>query len=68
MVLGFPLAVWFGIITIISLVITAVFGILFHNYHKPVFRYHKFFAFFTIIIAIIHIILVILWIKFGISY
>ncbi|MEK6906659.1 MAG: hypothetical protein AABW81_03490 [Nanoarchaeota archaeon] len=66
MVFIFPLAVWFGILTILSLFTTACFGILTYKYKKPFFKKHMSFAFLTLVLAIIHAILVILWIYFGI--
>jgi len=64
MVFIFPIAIWFGILTIISAFITASFGIAVHKYNKPVFRYHMFFAFLTLILAIIHLTLAyLLWFK-----
>lgn len=68
MVLGYPLAMWIGIITFISLSLSIAFGIALHKYHKPVFRYHMLFAFLTIILAAIHVILVILMLYFGVSF
>ena len=68
MVFGFPIAIWFGIFTFLSLVTTVILGIVFHWYHKPVFRYHKFFAFLTLLLALIHITYVILNIYFRISF
>jgi len=62
MIFPLPLAIIFGILTILSLFTTASFGIAFHKYHKPVFRFHKFFAFTTLTLAIIHLILAyLLW-------
>jgi len=58
-ILGIPLAILLGILTITSLFTTASFGFVYHYLHKPVFRYHRFFAIFTIFLAIIHAILVI---------
>ena len=68
MVFIFPIAIWFGIFTFLSLVITLSLGIAFHRYHKPVFRYHRFFAFLTLLLALIHITYVILKTYFGISF
>jgi len=67
MIFKIPLAFWFGILTIISLFITASLGLAVHRYHKPVFKYHKIFAFLTISLAIIHAVLVLLLLFFGIS-
>lgn len=64
MIFGIPLAIIFGIATIISLLITASFGLAVFKYHKPVFKYHKFFAFLTVTLAIIHLILAyLLWFR-----
>ncbi|MFH0832864.1 MAG: hypothetical protein V1900_04045 [Candidatus Aenigmatarchaeota archaeon] len=57
MILGMPLAIWFGIITVISLFITAYFGIAMYIFKKPVFKQHKIFAFITVILAVVHSIL-----------
>ncbi|MBS3075300.1 hypothetical protein J4429_02455 [Candidatus Pacearchaeota archaeon] len=62
MILNIPLAVWLGILTIISVFITALFGIAVHVFHKNVFKYHKIFAFTSLTLALIHAILaMILW-------
>ena len=53
------LTVLFGIITIISLFITAIFGIAFRRFGKPVFKLHRFFAYLTLLLAITHATLVI---------
>jgi hypothetical protein len=42
-----------GILTIISLLVTVVLGILMKK-GKPVAKYHGLFAFITIILAVIH--------------
>ena len=60
MILNIPLAIWFGILTFISLITTGSLGIAMYRFHKPVFKYHRFFAFLTIILAVIHVILNIL--------
>jgi hypothetical protein len=66
MILGIPLAIWFGILTIISLVITGILGLAVYKFKKNVFKYHMFFAFLTISLAIVHLIFgVMLW-FFGI--
>jgi len=67
MLLNIPLAIWFGIFTVISLFMTFYFGIAFHRFKKPVFRYHKLFAFLTIGLAAIHTTLTILLWFFGVS-
>jgi len=51
--MAIPTTVLFGIITIISLFITALLGILMRK-GKQVFKYHRIFAFTTIILAVIH--------------
>ncbi|VVB77774.1 Uncharacterised protein [uncultured archaeon] len=64
MALSLPLAIVFGILTIISLFITAIFGLAMHKFHKKVFKFHMSFAFLTLILAIIHLILAyLLWFK-----
>ena len=65
MIMNIPLAIWFGGLTIISLFITAGFGVAFFKYHKNVFKYHKMFAFITITFAIIHLVLAVLLWFFG---
>lgn len=62
----FPFFVWLGFLTFASLVTTASLGIAVHFYHKPVFRYHKFFAFLTITLATIHMVLGMLFYFLGI--
>jgi hypothetical protein len=54
MILGIPLAIWFGILTIVSVFITAFFGVAMHVFRKNVFGYHKFFAALTVILAVVH--------------
>jgi len=64
MIFGIPTAVWFGILTIISLFITLAFGIAVFKFQKNVFKHHIFFAYLTIIFAIIHLIFAyLLWFK-----
>jgi len=64
MILFLPLAIIFGILTIISLFITASLGIALHKFNKNVFKIHMFFAFLTLTLAIIHLILAyLLWFK-----
>jgi len=67
MILGIPLAIWFGILTIISVFITAGLGIAMHSYKKDVFEYHKFFAFLTLVLALVHATLAVMLWFFGIS-
>jgi hypothetical protein len=66
MILKIPLAIWFGILTAISLVITLSLGIATLHSRKPLLKYHKFSAFITIIIGTVHIILAILLWFYGI--
>lgn len=67
MIFPLPLAIIFGISTIISLFTTACFGIAVHVFNKNVFKFHMFFAFLTLTLAIIHLILAyLLWFR-GIS-
>jgi hypothetical protein len=64
MIGGIPLAVWLGILTIISLFTTASLGYAMFKYQKNVFKYHRFFAILTITLAIIHLIFAyLLWFK-----
>lgn len=65
MILGIPLAIWFGGLTIISMFITASLGVAVFVYHKNVFKYHKMFAFTTITLAVIHLVLAVLLWFFG---
>jgi hypothetical protein len=60
-IFGLPIAIYFGIITFISLIITATMGILVLKglYHIP-FRWHMRMAAVTIFFAVIHITLI-LW-------
>lgn len=57
MILNLSLTIWFGILTVTSLFITASLGIAVHVFHKKVFGFHMFFAFITLTLAVIHIIL-----------
>jgi hypothetical protein len=65
MIFGIPLAILLGILTFISLITTALFGIAVFKFGKAnLFRYHKFFAFTTITIAVIHFVFAfLLWFK-----
>lgn len=64
MVFILPLAIWLGILTIISLFITAGLGIAMHVFSKPVFRWHKFFAGATVVLALLHLVFAyLLWSK-----
>jgi len=58
-ILGLPIALWFGIITFISLIVTATMGILVLKglYNIP-FKWHMRMAAVTFIFALTHIILV----------
>ncbi len=65
MLLVYPLALWFGILTLISLAITMYYG---HSADsgKPVLYNHKTFVGITAVLALIHITLAILMTFFGI--
>ncbi|MDD5193111.1 MAG: hypothetical protein PHF67_00845 [Candidatus Nanoarchaeia archaeon] len=67
MILNIPLAIWFGILTIITVFITASFGIATNVFHKDVFKYHKIFAFISLTLAVIHAILAIMFWFYGIA-
>lgn len=60
-VLGIPLAFWFGIVTFICLFITATLGVLVMKgrYNIP-FAWHMRMAALTLCCAVVHVILVIL--------
>lgn len=60
MILGLPLAMWFGILTIISLFVTLGLGLAVHKFQKPLLPQHKAFAMATVSLAIVHLVLVIL--------
>jgi len=61
-----PVAIWLGISTISSLLITFSLGIATFYFQKNVFKYHRIFAFLTVILAGTHLIFgVLLW-FFGI--
>jgi hypothetical protein len=66
MVFIFPIAIWLGIITIISLFTTLSLGIAVHIFNKNVFRYHMFFAFFTASVALVHLVFAVLLWFYGI--
>ena len=59
-VLGLPLLIWFGIFTFLSLLTTALLGILVLKglYNIP-FRWHMRMAAVTIFFAVIHVLMVI---------
>jgi hypothetical protein len=63
-IFGLPLAIYFGIITFISLLTTAIIGILvFKGLYNIPFNWHMRMAAVTIFFAVIHVILVI-WLFF----
>ncbi len=66
--MAIPLAIWFGILTIISLFITALFGLLTYKYNKNLFKIHITFAFITLALAIIHLVFAYLLFFKGISF
>ncbi len=57
MLLNLPLAIWFGIFTFVSLLVTLSLGIAMAQFHKNVLRYHKPFALMTGTLGAIHLIL-----------
>jgi len=63
-VFGLPLAIVFGIITFVCLLVTALLGylVLKGKYNIP-FAWHMRMAAATIIVAIVHIVLVIAWLS-----
>jgi hypothetical protein len=64
MIFGIPIAIGFGILTIISLFTTACLGIAVFKFQKNVFKYHMFFAFLTLTLAVIHLIFAyLLWFR-----
>jgi hypothetical protein len=63
-IFGLPLAIYFGIITFISLLTIAIIGILvFKGLYNIPFNWHMRMAAVTIFFAVIHVILVI-WLFF----
>jgi len=66
MLLGIPLAIWLGILTISLLSITLSMGIAMVHFQKNVFKYHKFFAYLTIGVAAIHAVTAALLWFFGV--
>jgi hypothetical protein len=66
MILGIPLAIWLGILTISSLFTTLSLGIAMFYFRKNVFKYHRFFAFLTAFLAIAHLIFAVLLWFYGI--
>ncbi len=65
MILGIPLAIWLGILTITLLTITLSLGVALHFFRKNVFKYHMFFAFATGISAVVHVIFAVALWFFG---
>jgi hypothetical protein len=66
MIFNIPLAVWFGMLTIICLFVTASLGVAVFKFHKNVFNYHKIFAMLTVGFAIIHLVFAVMLWFFGI--
>ncbi|VVB65381.1 Uncharacterised protein [Candidatus Gugararchaeum adminiculabundum] len=56
-ILGFPLTMWLGALTLISLLITATLGYGFYKQkiHRIPFTYHMYAAALTLLLALIHI-------------
>lgn len=67
MMLGIPIAIWFGILTILSVFTTFSLGIAMHVFKKKVFKYHITFAFITVTPALIHATLAFLLYFYGIN-
>lgn len=66
MLLGVPLAIWFGFVALIFLIITLIFGAGRKYFKQKGFKYHILFAIISIVLLIIHVILAVsLW-FFGI--
>jgi len=65
MLFNIPLAIWLGILALISLLATISFGVAVFYFKKNVFHYHRILAFFTITIVIVHIIFAILLWFYG---
>jgi len=68
MILGIPLAIWLGILTLILLLTTLSLGIALHFFRKNVFRYHMYFAFATGIMAVVHMVFAVALWFFGVQY
>ena len=66
MFLNVPVAIWLGLSTISSLLITFSLGIAMFYFQKNVFKVHRFFAFLTVILASVHLIFAVLLWFFGI--
>jgi hypothetical protein len=66
MLFNIPLAIIFGILTVISLFVTAGLGVSSYYFKKKVFKYHKIFAFLTLTLAAVHSILAFLLWFYGI--
>lgn len=60
LILGLRDTVFLGILTLISLLLTITTAVMFHYYHRPVFRFHRFFGFSTLTFAVLHALLVLL--------
>jgi hypothetical protein len=65
MVFVFPLAIWIGILTFISFIITLFLGLSVYKFNKPWIKVHLTFAGITFVLAIIHVIFVVLLFYFG---
>jgi len=61
-----PLAILFGILALLSFVITLSLGVARSYFKKNFFKYHRIFAYLTIIFVIIHLAFAILLWYFGI--
>jgi hypothetical protein len=58
-IFGLPIALYFGIVTFISLLVTATIGMLVMKGYKIPFRWHMRVAAITIAFALVHVTLVI---------
>jgi hypothetical protein len=65
MIFGIPLAIWFGMLTIISLFLAAFFGAATMYLKKNWFMQHKTFAILTVCLALVHLVFAVLLWFFG---
>jgi len=66
MLFNIPFTIWTGILTLIFLILTAIFGVSMKK-GRFFFKYHRVFAAITLIFAIIHSILAFLLWFYGIK-
>ena len=67
MFFNIPLAIWLGLLALLSFFITISFGLAFFYFKKKVFKYHRFFSYLTVFIVIIHVIFAVLLWFFGMA-